>query len=121
MPIITAFVMGVLVCAHTSMLGAQETAPGDRAVVIQTFHQRVDAYVRLHRRLEEPLPPMTSEAGSWSMLLAKRYLASAIRMARSTARQGDIFYPEAAGVFRELIAEALEGRDPEAFLRELYE
>jgi hypothetical protein len=113
--------IAIVLSADVGILSAQERASSNRSAVVEAFHRRVDAYVSLHRRLEEPLPPMTREAGSWLMLLAKRYLASAIRTARARAQQGDIFSLEAAALFRELIAEALEGRDPDAFLREFYE
>jgi len=118
---IIAAVVAIGVGAHANVLGVHgQSAPDDRAVVLQAFQGRVQAYVGLHQRLEGPLPPMTDEAESWSMLLAKRYLASAIRRARSTAQQGDIFHSAAATVLRELIAEGLAGRDPEAFLSEFY-
>jgi hypothetical protein len=118
MPAIIA--VAIVLSAHAGILSAQEPASNARAAVMEKFARRVDAYVTLHRRLEEPLPPMTREAGSWSMFLAKRYLASAIRTARSKAMQGDIFDPDAATMFRELIAEAPSDPDLEALVRELY-
>jgi hypothetical protein len=106
--------------AETGTLCAQErTTPDDRLAALETFRQRVDAYVRLHRRFEEPLPPITGGAESRSTLLARQYLAAAIRTKRATAQQGDIFNPTVAALFRDMIAEALGGRDAEAFLRGL--
>lgn len=121
MRIIVAAVIAMNIGGHTRVFQGQAAAPGERAAVLQEFQERVAAYVRLHRRLEEPLPPMTRDVGSWSMLIARRYLASAIRHARPAAQQGDIFFPAAASVFRQIFVDALEGQDAEAFLREFYE
>jgi hypothetical protein len=64
---------------------------------------------------------MKPTTDTWSLFLARKYFASAIRAARSTARQGDIFSPDVATVFRQLIGEAVKGRDVEALLVELSE
>lgn len=121
MRVIIGAALAIAFSAHAAPALAQEQPPpGDRVVSLQVFTNRVDRYVALHRRFEEPLPPMTSEADSWSMLIAKRYLASAIRSARWTAQQGEIFDPATATVFRELIAEAIGDVDPHAFLGRLY-
>jgi hypothetical protein len=118
---IAIIVLAMVVGVPAVMPAVQEQpAPDERAAVLREFQHRVDAYVEFHRRFEDPLPFKSGEAGSWSMLLAQQYLATAIREARSKARQGDIFSPAAAAIFREVIAQALEGRDTDAFLREFY-
>ena len=116
-----AVVVVTLVFGATAMmLAVQESQPPDRAALLYEFDRRVDAYVRLHWWFEEPFVPVLGETGSHSMLIAQGYLASAIREARATAQQGDIFFPAAAAMFREVIAQALEGRDTDSFLREFY-
>jgi hypothetical protein len=37
----------------------------------------------------------------WTTILAKRYLASAIRAARRDARPGSLFAPDIAAIFRQ--------------------
>jgi hypothetical protein len=101
--------------------GAQSREEADRATAIRVFNRRVETYMALHRRLEGPLPPMTVTGDTWSMSVARRYLAAAIRAARQKARQGDLFSPDVALVFRHIVAEALSGRDVEALLTELNE
>ena len=44
--------------------------------------------------------------------LSPRYFASTIRSARATAKQGDVFSPVVADLFRDLIANALVGHVP---------
>jgi len=77
---------------------------------LRTFNERVESYAALHRRLTDPLPRLGPNRDLWSHLLSRR-LASAIRSARATATQGDIFSPAVAVLFKDLIANAFVGRD----------
>lgn len=81
---------------------------------LRTFNESVEAYTALHRRLADPLPRLDPNRDPWSRFLGRRYLASAIRSARATAKQGDIFSPAVADLFRILIASALADRHPGA-------
>lgn len=98
----------------------QSMERADREAVLQVFHLRVAEYAALHRRLEGPLPPLTTTENMVKNYFARQLLASAIRKARAGVRQGVIFSPDVAAVFRELIGDALRGQDVEAFLRELH-
>lgn len=100
---------------------ARQPASDDRAAALRLFSQRVDAYAALHRRLEGPLPPLTPTKEVLRNDAARQLLANAIRQARPAAKQGDIFEPAVAMVFRALVAGALKGRDIEGFLVELSE
>jgi len=93
-----------LTMTHGAAALQESAAGGDEA--LRHFHASVNRYAALHRRLEGPLPPRVPDRDTFSTLLARRYLASAIRTARTSARQGDIFDPGAARVFRAIIAEA---------------
>lgn len=73
---------------------------------LRVFQQKVNLYAALHRRLEGPLPPSSSARDTFSALVARRYLGSAIRSSRASARPGDIIDPGAARVFRAIIAKA---------------
>jgi hypothetical protein len=81
---------------------------------LRTFNGSVEAYMALHRGLAHPLPMLDPNRGSWSHSLSRRSLASAIRGARATAKQGDIFLPTVADLFRNLIANTLADRHPGA-------
>jgi len=83
---------------------------------LRTFNERVESYAALHRRLADPLPRLDPNRDLWSHFLSRRDLASAIRSARATAKQGDIFSPAIADLFRDLIANAFVGRDAGAML-----
>ena len=116
-----AVVIAFAVAAVAPTVRAQELPQPNRVAALQLFQDRIDGYIALHRKLEAPMPPMKPTTDTWSLLLARKYLGSAIRAARSTARQGDVFSPDVATVFRQLIAEALKGRDVEALPMELNE
>ena len=97
--------------AAVFLLGAwrMDAAPAPRGAnddALGTFNERVESYAALHRRLADSLPRLHPNHDPWSHSLSRRYLASAIRSARATARQGDIFSPAVADLFRMLIANA---------------
>ena len=101
--------------AAVFLLGAwrMDAAPvptGANDDALRTFDGSVEAYMALHRRLADPLPRLDPNRDPWSRFLGRRDLASAIRSARATAKQGDIFSPAVADLFRILIANALADR-----------
>jgi hypothetical protein len=57
------------------------------------FSARVLAYVDLRKELEKGLPALTSTDDPAEIRRAVRALAKRIRVARATAREGDIFTP----------------------------
>jgi hypothetical protein len=105
----TVFLLGVCQAAAQNPSGATEDA-------LRAFITRVEAYARLHQRLEAPLPPLDATADPLSRLMNRRYLASAIRAARRHANEGDIFTPDVVDLFRSRLAEVMAGRDMAAVI-----
>lgn len=103
---------------HGAAALPQGTDDIDRATALQTFTERTDRYVRLRARLEDPLPSLDARRDPWSLMLTRRYLASAIRAARPYARQGDIFATPVAQAFRGLIGQAIHDVDIEGLVDE---
>jgi len=110
--------LAVAIAAAGAAGARAQSAVLDPDAALSVFHERVDSYVALHRRLAPP-PAAAGSTDSLSRLLTSRYLASAIRSSRRTAQQGDIFTPDVATVFRQLLANSIGERDGEAFLAEL--
>lgn len=110
--------LAVAIAAAGAAGARAQSAVLDPDAALSVFHERVDSYVALHRRLAPP-PAAAGSTDSLSRLLTSRYLASAIRSSRRTAQQGDIFTPDIATVFRQLLANSIGERDGEAFLAEL--
>jgi hypothetical protein len=115
----SALAVAVATLAAAGVPGARaQSAVSESDAALSVFHERVDSYVALHRRLAPP-PAAAGSTDSLSRLLTSRYLASAIRSSRRTSQQGDIFTPAVAAVFRQLLADSIGERDGETFLAEL--
>ena len=112
-----AIIVATLVAVSVTGARAQ-SAVFDPDAVLRVFHERVDSYVALHRRLAPP-PTAGRSTDPLSRLLTSQYLASAIRSSRRTAQQGDIFTNDVATVFRQLLADSIGERDGETFLADL--
>ena len=106
-----AFLVGWPVAATLK----QEPDDTSRVAAVQAFTERAERYVRLRTRLEEPLPAFDVRRDPWSLMLTRRYLASAIRTARVRAELGDIFAPPVTQLFRSVIAEAIHDVEIEGF------
>ncbi len=90
----------------------------DADSALGAFHERVQTYAALHRRLAPPPSAITS-TDPMSKLLTRQYLAAAIRGARRYAQQGEIFTPDVATLFRWMLADSIGERDGESFLTAL--
>ena len=71
------------------------------------FDSGVEDYVQLHRRLERFVPPEVITADPYQLFVSRWALAAGMRRARPLAKQGDIFTPEIAVMFRRMVARAL--------------
>jgi hypothetical protein len=123
MSVIRCFSVGVALAAlSAAMVAASSQRDVDlaRSAALCVFEARINEYAALHRRLQAPLPLKPSDS-PYLLTVKREYLASAVKRRRPTAKQGDMFAPEVAPVFRELIARALVDRDVEAMLRDLFE
>jgi hypothetical protein len=90
--------------------GAQISANAADAA-LRDFTARIEAYARLHERLEVRFPALETTTDPLSRLLHRRYLAAAIRAVRPHAGEGDLFTPDVADLFRARLAEGMAGRD----------
>jgi hypothetical protein len=108
-----------VVLGFTGVARAQEPDHGNHEVALRLFDERVQAYVALHRELEQAVPALAVTTDPSSISLARAALAAALQLARPAARQGDMFSPEIDRVFRCLVAQALEGRDIVRLLAQL--
>jgi hypothetical protein len=115
---ILALVLGVLSCVPSGTV--QPLGDAERSLV-EAFRRRVDAYVELHRKLEGPVPPLEVTSDPQKIVASSESLARQIRSARRTARQGEIFTPDVASLFRRRIRQALKGHDVRAILESIEE
>jgi hypothetical protein len=114
-------VCGPLACAWL-FIGAAVAAPPVQQAgaqwdeALRTFDAAVAGYAARRATFEEPLPAFEDpRRDGWTLMLMRRYLASAIRTARREAEPGVIFAP-AAGAFRDIIARAIYEVDIEGLV-----
>lgn len=83
-------------------------------LVLQQFHDAIDGYVALHRDVWRRVPPLEVSPDARRIRRATEALASGIRAARPSAREGDIFATDVCAVLRWRILRTLEdsGYDP---------
>src|SRR6187402_2865069 len=96
-----AMLRAVYTFAAAALLIGLSTAGGDAsqatkppvnadAATIQDFLKRVDQYVALHKKLEDPLPTLPKQTTPEQIDTHERALGKLIQEARKDAEQGDI-------------------------------
>ena len=73
------------------------------------MNERLKEYVNLHMKLEQSLPKLPQEATPEQIDKNQRAFEHLIREARTTAKPGDIFTPEARPVIKRLLATVFGG------------
>jgi len=92
---------------------ASEKQRKEDAEGFKEFMDRVQDYVKLHRKVEATLPPLNQKEELPEMLAAhQQALARKIREARPNAKRQDIFTHESQEAFRNAIRSTFQG--PEA-------
>jgi hypothetical protein len=84
--------------------------PAD-ARALATMNVRLKEYVDLHVKLERSLPTLPTEATPAQIDKNQRAFEKLVRVARATAKPGDIFTPEASPVIKHLLANIFGGPD----------
>ena len=104
---VVAVACGAFLTGGQGKAAPQTTGTSDPPVAVTMFADRIAEYVTTRARLEGPLPAFDERRDSWSQMLTRRYLASAIRAARPSVRKGTIFSPLVADYVHEVIARTL--------------
>jgi len=79
------------------------------AAALATMNARLKEYVELHSKLERTLPKLPDDATPQQIDRNQRQLEQLVREARRTAKQGDLFTPEARPVIKRLLAAVFGG------------
>ena len=108
-----SLVVGLFVA---SPLGASpQSDPKDDYAAVQEFTARAEAYAAMHRRLAASLPLLGPSLDRHTLLISRTFLSAAIRSAKPSLRQGDIFTPAAARIVRGVLLDALDEGDLDTF------
>jgi hypothetical protein len=81
------------------------------AQALAGFLDRVNEYMKLHKKLEDSLPRLPKEATPQQIDKNQRALGQMIQDARKGAKQGDLFTPESQAVIKKLLAKVFGGPD----------
>jgi hypothetical protein len=79
------------------------------AAVLATMNDRLKQYVELHRKIESQLPRVPDNATPQQIDTNQREFERRMREARKSAKQGDIFTPDAQAVIKRLLANVFAG------------
>jgi hypothetical protein len=85
-------------------------SPAD-AQVLAAMSERIGQYVELHKQVEQTLPKLPEEATPEEIDRNQRTFEQLMRDARKTAKQGDIFIPQAQVVIKRVLAQVFGGPD----------
>jgi hypothetical protein len=91
-------------------------ASGDDTDAVAEFQRRLRQYDAVRGRLDASLPVQAVSSNPAEILAIIEAHHSALRSARQTARQGDMFSPSIAGLFRHWILDSLRGMTADEFL-----
>jgi hypothetical protein len=90
--------------------GASAISPGDK-LVFAAFEKRAKEYSKLREDVEGKMPKLSEEAKPEEIETHKKQFQERVRAARSTAKRGDLFTPEAAVLIRAIIKDEFKGRE----------
>ena len=107
-----AISLAIVVSVSAGYAGA--VRPADRVTsvdpVLNEFQTRVEQYMKLHHKLSAGVPDQKEAVNVAANQASAHTLAARIRVARSEARQGDIFTPAISTRFRQLLNPEVRGR-----------
>jgi hypothetical protein len=85
-------------------------SPADKQTA-EAFEKRAKDYVKMREALEEKMPKLSKEAKPEEIETHKKQFQERVRNARLTAKQGDVFTPEAIALIRKMIKDEFKGRE----------
>lgn len=81
------------------------------SAILADFNARLDNYVKKQRALAKQSPDMKETKNPADIKIAADVLAAKIREVRRNAKQGDIFTPQVAALFKRLMHPELQGHE----------
>jgi hypothetical protein len=89
------------------------------AAALATMNDKLKDYIALHTKLEATLPKLPASPTPIEIDKNQRQFEALMRKTRATAKQGDIFTPEAEPVIRRLVASAFAGPEGAALKKSI--
>lgn len=79
------------------------------SAILADFNARLDHYIKFQREVEKNSPKQKETTDHANTVAAQEILAAKIRNLRKNAKQGDIFTPQVAAMFKRLMYPDLKG------------
>lgn len=111
MHLIPTLAVGIVLGALAACSATAQPPANPDAAVLQDFQKRLGAYVALQRGLQRDNAKQKETVDPGDISVAENLLAARIRIVRKDAKQGNIFTPPIAGIFRRLMNPELQGRE----------
>jgi hypothetical protein len=105
MLLLSRYLLVILLSGHA----AHYAGTGTKDAALKEFHQRVQKYADLHEKIDGSLPKVKKEEDPNVILQREKDFATAIRAARPSGAQGDIFIPAIQPIIREVIKQETTG------------
>ena len=113
LPVLRSAILGaILICVASAAAAApqkQKPRVNPNAAVISDFMKRVDAYLALHRKLEDTLPKLSKQTTPQEIDAHQRALGKLIQEARKDAKPGDLLTPGMQRLVRALLRPIFSG------------
>lgn len=109
----TLLLLVIALCVVSPGIGstiAQSSTPTEKNIVA-AFEKRVKDYAKFREELETKMPKLSKEATPEEIEVHKKQFQERVRASRIAAKQGDIFTPETATLFRAIIKDEFKGKD----------
>jgi chorismate mutase len=91
-----------------SLLASGQQAVNQNSVILADFSRRVTEYVKLRKAADAGIPASKQSNSPQEIAQREHSVAEKIQSARAQAKQGDIFSPQIADLFRQLIRQSLK-------------
>jgi hypothetical protein len=111
----------LVLAVMTAASAAAQTRTNPDAATIADFKKRVDAYVALHKKLENTIQKLSKEATPQQIDQHQRALGKLIQENRATARVGDLFTPPMQRIVRRLMRQVFRSEGGAQLKKEILE
>ena len=96
---------------QTNQAQTRHALTSNEKQIAETFEKRAKDYAQMREQLEEQMPKLSKEAKPEEIETHKKQFQERVRAARTGAKQGDVFTPEAATFIRAIIKDEFKGKD----------
>src|ERR1044072_1214001 len=95
-------------------------SPADKTA-IQTFEKQVNEYVDLRTKLKANAPKLSKDSTPEQIHAYRTALEQSLRSARTNAKRGDLFRPDAADYIRRTLKLEFQGKDRQQLRETIFE